>query len=83
MLLPFLFFQLPLGHLADKKYGEKEILIIGFVVMGATTMLIPYIGTASLIFWAAIYLEPELVQVLLKSLPKFISLNELVLKIQI
>lgn len=54
MLLPFLFFQLPLGHLADKKYGEKEILIVGFVIMGAATMLIPYIATPSLILWAAI-----------------------------
>src|SRR5271168_4130312 len=54
MLLPFIFFQLPLGHLADKKYGEKEILIIGFVIMGATTMLIPFIQGASLILWAAI-----------------------------
>jgi len=43
MLLPFPLIQLPLGKLADKKYGEKEIMAIGFVILGlATCALSPH-----------------------------------------
>ncbi|MCI5108905.1 MAG: MFS transporter [Candidatus Pacebacteria bacterium] len=38
MLMPFALFQFPAGYLADKKYGEKEILIFGFIVMSLATI---------------------------------------------
>ena len=37
MLIPFVLVQLPLGKLADKKWGEKELLAIGFTIIGITT----------------------------------------------
>jgi hypothetical protein len=43
MLLPFVYVQFPLGRLADKKYGEKEILSIGFVIMAIFTGIIFFI----------------------------------------
>jgi MFS family permease len=49
MLLPFVLFELPIGEMADYKYGEKEFLTIGFVVMGLSTIFISFI-TAK-IFW--------------------------------
>ena len=52
MLLPFLLFQLPAGFLADKKFGEKEILIIGLSIMTLATFFIPFIATASFVIWA-------------------------------
>ncbi len=52
MLLPFVFFQIPLGRLADRKYGEKEILIIGFIIMSVSTILIPYLTTPNFLLWA-------------------------------
>jgi MFS family permease len=54
MIIPFVIFQLPLGRLADKKYGEKEILISGFIIMTVTTLLIPYLETANFILWAIV-----------------------------
>ena len=37
MLIPFILLQYPAGVLADKKYGEKELIIIGLCIMiGAT-----------------------------------------------
>lgn len=54
MLLPFVFIQIPLGYLADKKYGEKEILSIGFVIMGISTAIIPLIHSHSAIVWGII-----------------------------
>lgn len=52
MLLPFPIVEWPLGRLADKKYGEKEIMIIGFALMGLATMALATITTSNVIIWA-------------------------------
>lgn len=49
MLLPFLLFELPAGILSDKKIGEKEILVVGFVIMSVSTFIIPTLSAP--IFW--------------------------------
>ncbi len=54
MLLPFLLFQLPLGELADKKYGEKEFLVFGFFVAGVATIIISRIHQADIVLWSAV-----------------------------
>lgn len=51
MLLPFVLFELPVGELADRKYGEKEILTIGFVIMGLSTLLISFLTVKNIILW--------------------------------
>jgi MFS family permease len=38
MLLAFVLTEIPLGKLADRYLGEKELLIIGSLVMGGSTM---------------------------------------------
>ncbi|MFA5652405.1 MAG: MFS transporter [Candidatus Paceibacterota bacterium] len=53
-LLPFVFIQMPLGYLADKKIGEKEILTAGFIIMGISTAIIPLIKDDNFIVWALI-----------------------------
>lgn len=52
MLLPFIFIQAPAGAFADKKYGEKEMLSIGFVIMAISAALIPFIGGKNFWVWA-------------------------------
>jgi MFS family permease len=54
MLLPFVFIQIPLGYLADKKFGEKEILTFGFIIMGISTATIPFIHNKNLFLWALV-----------------------------
>lgn len=54
MLLPFILFELPAGFLADKKIGEKEILITGLLIMCAATAVIPNIPSAVFLVWAAV-----------------------------
>jgi MFS family permease len=51
MLLPFVLFELPVGELADHKYGEKELMAIGFVIMGVSTLLVSLITVKSIILW--------------------------------
>ena len=54
MLLPFVVLQLPLGYLADKKIGEKEILTFGFIILGVSTAIIPLIHNKSVVLWTII-----------------------------
>lgn len=55
MLLPFVFFQYPLGRLADEKIGEKEILSLGFFITALFTMSIFFLpANSSLWLWAFI-----------------------------
>lgn len=52
MLLPFVFFELPLGRLADKKWGEKEILLMGAGVMALATASLSFINAPTISLWA-------------------------------
>jgi hypothetical protein len=54
MLLPFILFELPVGELSDSKYGEKEFMTIGFVIMGLSTLFISFITVKVFWMWAAI-----------------------------
>jgi MFS family permease len=67
MLLPFVLIELPLGRLADKKYGEKEIMIIGFLILGLSTMGLAFITSTNVWVWAIALLVTRIGQRLLKS----------------
>jgi MFS family permease len=56
MLLPYIIFEMPLGKLADRKLGEKELLFAGFIIASLATAVIPFIASTSLAFWAIILL---------------------------
>lgn len=52
MLIPFPLIQYPLGKLADSKYGEKEIMAIGFAIMGVATIALGFITIPNVALWA-------------------------------
>lgn len=54
MLVPFLLLEAPLGRLADKRFGEKEILSIGFVIIALATALMSFVSDNSFITWATL-----------------------------
>ncbi len=54
MLLPFVLLQYPLGVLADKRFGEKEFLIMSLGLAFAVTMAIGLFSSTSLFFWAVL-----------------------------
>jgi MFS family permease len=54
MLLPFVIFQIPAGRLADKSWGEKELMTIGFLIIGLSTICMYFIHTPSILVWAGI-----------------------------
>ncbi|GIW68357.1 MAG: hypothetical protein KatS3mg099_305 [Candidatus Parcubacteria bacterium] len=54
MLLPFVLFERIVGWLADTRWGERELIIVGFVIMGASVALFPLLTSAPLWVWAAV-----------------------------
>lgn len=54
MLLPFVFVEYPAGRIADKVLGEKELLVVGFIISGIFTGLISFINTSDFIIWTAL-----------------------------
>lgn len=53
MLIPFVLIEWPLGKLADKRWGEKEMLALGFIVMSVSTVALIFFPIKSMIIWSA------------------------------
>ncbi len=54
MLLPFVLLEYPAGVLADRKYGEKEIMFIGFVILIVAIFFMAISQSRSFVVWTAI-----------------------------
>lgn len=54
MLIPFVIVQYPIGLLADKKFGEKEMLIFSIIILGFFTLLAYFVESRSIVVWAAV-----------------------------
>ncbi len=50
-LIAFVLIPLPVGWLADKILGEKELFIVGFLVMGISVVLFPILAKGTFVFW--------------------------------
>ena len=50
-LIPLVVLPYELGYLADKKFGEKEMLIIGLLILAVTTFLFVVISTNAIWVW--------------------------------
>jgi len=54
MTFAYVIFEWPIGQLADKKLGEKELLATGFIVIAMATGYLSFITEANLLLWAFI-----------------------------
>ena len=54
MLLPFVFLQYPIGLLADKRYGEKELLALCILITTAAMVGVATYSEKHLLAWGAI-----------------------------
>jgi MFS family permease len=54
MLLPFVLLDEPLGWIADRYLGEKELLVAGFTVMGLSTVAIAFMTSDNIFLWGAV-----------------------------
>jgi len=60
MLFPFAILEAPLGRLADERFGEKEMLTAGFIIIAISTALLSLITTADFWLWAAALLATRI-----------------------
>lgn len=56
MLVPFVLLQIPIGFLADKKWGEKEMIFLSLFLMALSTILVFTGGRQSVLIWGGILL---------------------------
>ena len=54
MLIPFVLFQYPVGRIADKWFGEKEMIIMGLVIMSGTVLTLSLVANPSVVVLAII-----------------------------
>lgn len=54
MLVPFIIFQIPAGYLADKYFGEKEMLYIGLFIISISLIATFYFNQPTAWVWAVI-----------------------------
>jgi len=50
----YVLLEIPLGKLADSLWGEREILVLGFVVVALMTGALSFITTTSIVLWSAL-----------------------------
>lgn len=55
MLSPFVLFELPIGIMIDKYHIRKRTLLyLGVIIMGLSTLIIPFVLTKSILVWGII-----------------------------
>jgi MFS family permease len=55
-LIPLVVLPYELGYLADKRFGEKELMIIGLLILAVTTFLCVIVVSSNPLVWVAIFL---------------------------
>jgi len=53
-LLAYVFFEWPIGWLADNRWGEKEMMAVGFLILATTVGAIAFMSTTSIWPWIAL-----------------------------
>jgi len=53
-LLAYVFFEWPIGWLADNRWGEKEMMAVGFLILATTVGAIAFMNTTSIWPWIAL-----------------------------
>jgi MFS family permease len=54
MLIPFVMLQYPLGRLADRRLGEKELLFACTVIALLATLAIPFLDSRAILAWGGV-----------------------------
>lgn len=68
MLIPFVLVEYPAGILADKKYGEKEMLFIGLSIIICSVVVMYFVQSPALVFWMVILFVSRVGAALLESM---------------
>jgi len=67
-LVPFVLLQYPVGSLADRKIGEKELIIAALFIMAISLSFFPRVDTASVFAWIVLMVSARIGAALLEVL---------------
>jgi MFS family permease len=59
-MVPYIVLEYPLGFIADKWLGEKEILILGFAILSCATIAMSFIDGVSFFAWALVMIASRI-----------------------
>ena len=59
-LMAYVLFEYPIGLIADKYIGEKEMMTVGFIVLAITTSWISFLTVASIVAWMGLMFASRL-----------------------
>ncbi len=68
MLIPFVIVEYPAGVLADKKYGEKEMLFLGLIIVIGSVIMMFFIESTSIVVWMSVLFMSRVGAALLESM---------------
>jgi len=68
MLIPFVILGYPVGVLADKKLGEKEMIIFGLAIMAISSASIFFITSTSVWIWSLVLFATRIGATILETL---------------
>jgi MFS family permease len=68
MLIPFILIEYPAGILADTRYGEKEMLLIGALIIVTSLMWMFFAQSTSFVFWMVILMISRVGAALVESM---------------
>lgn len=68
MLLPFVLLQFPAGLLSDKYLGEKEMLILGNIIIAVCALIICFTNSQQVAFWAILLFASRIGAALMESM---------------
>jgi len=54
MLVAYVLVEYPVGKLADKKYGEREFMMVGYIIVAVSTAILSFITGTSIFVWAGV-----------------------------
>lgn len=54
MLFPFLVIEIPAGILADTRWGEREMMALGFVILALAVIAMAFVQTPQVLLWGII-----------------------------
>ncbi|MFH0969198.1 MAG: MFS transporter [Patescibacteria group bacterium] len=60
MLVPFVILQYPIGFLADKRMGEKELLIVSLIFMAISTLVLYFTHSSQIWVWGVVLLATRI-----------------------
>lgn len=68
MLVPYILIEYPAGRLADKYFGEKEMMIAGFLIAGFATAILFWLHSDSMLLWGGVLMLTRVGAALIESM---------------